>query len=284
MEAALAAGCLHLLLGHHAADQAETVAMRAARGPGGNEGIAAWTARNEVLLLRPLLNIPPGALRAYLAAQNMPWVEDPSNANPKFERVRIRLAGAGAPPAGAPPGDAAARQAREREAAAFLARHATMRPEGFAHIHASSAPPAALAALIRVIGGADYPPAQTSVAALAAGLRPATLGGVRILAAGRWGPGWLLVRELAACAAPVPAVPDARWDNRFALTRPAPGYRFGALGPDAKNYKRYNNLPSAVLRALPALRRGNADLVFPAPALFSPPAPATAHPFCDASQ
>ena len=46
-EAAAESGFLHLLLGHHAADQAETVQMRAARGPGGAEGIAAWIRANR---------------------------------------------------------------------------------------------------------------------------------------------------------------------------------------------------------------------------------------------
>ena len=50
-------GILHLLLAHHADDQAETVAMRAARrsGPDGLAGMAALVDQPEVRLLRPLL-------------------------------------------------------------------------------------------------------------------------------------------------------------------------------------------------------------------------------------
>ncbi len=279
-QAASAQGRLHLLLGHHQADQAETVAMRARRGPGGAEGIAAWAARGNVLLLRPLLDVPPAVLRAYLAAQGMEWVEDPSNQNPRFERVRIRFEGAGMQPA-----SAAARQEREQEAARFLARHAALRPEGFAVLDAPAAPAAALAALLRVVGGNVYAPDQPATAALAARLRPATLAGVRILAAGRLGPGWLLVREPAALAPPVPARRGALWDGRFTLeAAPPPGQSLGALGDEAKNHKKYNNLPSVVLRTMAALRAADGTLSFPAPVLFTPPSPAAPHPFFSAGQ
>jgi tRNA(Ile)-lysidine synthase len=274
-QAAFAAGCLHLLLGHHAADQAETVAMRARRGPGGAEGMAAWSARNQVLLLRPLLGVQPGALRDYLRQQGMDWVEDPSNQADKFERVRIRQAGQGLPPTGAE-----ARAAREAEDAAFLARHAQIRPEGFALLDAGSAPSSALGALIRSLGGMLYPPRQEQLAALAGRLRPATLGGVRILPAGRLGPGWLLAREPAACAPTVPAILGARWDGRFTLlAEPGAGYNLGALGVDAEKFRRYNELPSVVLRAMPALREADGNIRFPVPVWFSPAVPVTAYPF-----
>jgi len=274
-QAAFAAGYLHLLLGHHAADQAETVAMRAARGSGGLEGMAAWSARDKVLLLRPLLGVQPEALRDYLRGQGMDWVEDPSNQAEKFERVRIRKAGQGLPPSGA-----AERAAREAEDATFLGRHVQIRPEGFALLDAASAPPSALGALIRSLGGTMYPPRQEKLAALAARLRPATLGGVRIAPAGRLGPGWLLAREPAACAPPVPATQGARWDERFTLlVAPGPGYSFGPLGVDAGKFRRYNDLPAAVLRAMPALRCPAGNIQFPVPVWFSPQVPVTAHPF-----
>jgi tRNA(Ile)-lysidine synthase len=273
-QAALAAGRLHVLLGHHAADQSETVAMRAARGAHGQEGMAAWAARNPVLLLRPLLTVQPAALRAFLRAQAMEWVEDPSNFSPRFERVRLRQAGTSAQPA-----DPAPRQARESETAAYLARHAAIRPEGFALLDAAKAPVSALGALIRALGGAPYAPRQAALAALAENLRPATLGGVRILPAGRLGAGWLLVREPAGMAPPIPALAGAVWDNRFRLAMDAPGQSLGALGTDAKKFKKYNNLPAIVLRTQPCLRGQSGTITFPAGAPFSPPAPATSHLF-----
>jgi len=273
-QAALAAGRLHVLLGHHAADQSETVQMRAARGARGLEGMSAWSARRDILLLRPLLAVQPAVLREFLRENAMEWVEDPSNLSPRFERVRIRTSGTRAEPV-----DAAPRQARESEAAAYLARHATIRPEGFALLDAAHAPVSALGALIRVLGGAQYAPRQAALAALAENLRPATLGGVRILPAGRLGPGWLLLREPAGMALPIPAAPGAIWDNRFRLAAGAPGQTLGALGQDAKKFHKFNALPSIVLRTQPCLRDPTGAITFPAAAAYSPPAPATSHLF-----
>jgi tRNA(Ile)-lysidine synthase len=274
-QAANAGGFLHLLLGHQAADQAETLAMRAARGPGGAEGIAAWTARANILVLRPLLRMPPADLRAYLTAQGMGWVEDPSNRNPHFERVRVRALS----PSGA--GDPAARQARDQDTASFLARFATISPLGFATLHADTAPPAAVAALLRIIAGADYPPRADATTRLAAKLRPATLHGVRISPAPE---GWRFTREAAACAADESCDENGggalAWDGRFTLIPPAlPGDRLGALGLEAANTAGLRHLPATVRRTLPAWRRAGGETVAPAPARFTPPAPACAHPF-----
>jgi len=271
--AANAAGSLHLLLGHQAADQAETVAMRAARGAGGAEGIAAWTARPNIILVRPLLRMPPTALRDYLTTRHMPWVEDPSNQNRQFERVRVRASS----PAGA--GDPAARQARDQETATFLARFATISPLGFATIHADTAPPAALSALLRIVAGAAYPPRADATARLAENLRPATLHGVRISPAPG---GWRLTREIAACApaaiADETGAAPLLWDGRFTLIPPAPpGSR---LGPPAAMLPDLRHLPATLRRTFPAWQRPDGATIAPAPVRFTPPAPACPHPFC----
>jgi len=270
-KAARAQKCLFLLLGHHEADQAETVAMRAARGDGGLQGMAGWTARGDILLLRPLLGINPTEIRAFLRRETMAWIEDPSNADRRFERVRVRQDGGGMAPA-----SAGARRAEELEAAEFLARHAVLRPEGFALIRADSAPPAALAALLRVVGGAKYKPRRDSVAVLAAWLRPATLAGVRVQKSGKLR-GWLLAREPAACAGPVPASENALWDNRFRLQTAVPGASLEALRANAAAFRKQSELPSLVLQTMPCLRLG--DAIRLAPVHFTPPAPACGHTF-----
>jgi tRNA(Ile)-lysidine synthase len=169
--------------------------------------------------------------------------------------------------------------AREQAVAGFLASHVQFYPEGFALLDAATAPPAALGVLIRTIGGANYPPRQEALARLGARLRPATLGGVRMLPAGRLGPGWLLVREPAACAPPMAALPGAFWDGRFRLAGGAPDKTLGALGVEAQKFRKFNNLPSIVLRGLPALRDADGTVSFPVAARFTPAAPATSHPF-----
>ena len=85
-------GILHLLVAHHADDQAETVAMRAARqsGPDGLAGMSAVVELPEIRLLRPLLGVPRARLTATLVARGVPWIDDPSNTDPRFERARLR--------------------------------------------------------------------------------------------------------------------------------------------------------------------------------------------------
>lgn len=89
-------GILHLLAAHHAEDQAETVTMRAAHGsgPDGLAGMAAVVERRDARLLRPLLGVRRASLTAYLQARGLTWIDDPSNSDPRFERVRIRESGA----------------------------------------------------------------------------------------------------------------------------------------------------------------------------------------------
>ena len=302
-----AAGIVHLLLGHHAADQAETVLMRRLGGSGaaGLAGMAAIRETASVRLLRPLLAVPPGRLRDTLRAAGMHWVEDPSNRDPASLRARLRTARAD------PEGDGEATRAlvrsavrhgreraeTERRIAAVLAERARLYPEGFAVLTAGPIPAAALAALLQAIAGAPYPPPPRQVAPLAAAPAPATLAGVRLLPAGKLGPGLLLVREAAAQAAAVPARPGARWDGRFRLDRhaaPPEGAMLGPLGA-AAGLRGGSLLPAAVLRALPALRLGEQIIAVPhlghpdaatcrdLPLRFSPRRPAAGAPWPSAA-
>ena len=303
-EACAEAGILHLLLGHHAADQAETLLIRSLSGSGehGMAGMAPLVETARLRLLRPLLSVPPGRLRTWLTARGVGWVDDPSNADTKALRPRLRALRRdqdGEGPATAALVAAAmasgrARGEQDRRIAECLAETTALRPEGFAILRGSRLPEAALAALIQTLAGAEYPPSTRSIAAVAADLRPATLAGVRLLPAGRLGPGLLAVREPAAMAPPIEARPGAVWDARFRLGMQAcvpPGTTLGALGADAARLRRSSCLPAAVLWTLPALRCSDTLLAVPHlhypdsegcakfPMLFSPPRPAVAAPF-----
>ncbi len=309
-EACASAGILHLLLGHHALDQAETVLIRSlgGSGPAGLSGMAALAETASVRMLRPLLAVPPDRLRAMLVSAGMAWFEDPSNVDATALRPRLRLArrdhaGRGSATvalAGAAAASARHRTAADGNAAACLADRVSLRPEGYCLL-CDGAPgrdrgidPHALAALLQTIAGSPFPPPTASVAPLAAAPRPATLAGVRLLPAGRLGPGLLVVREPAAMAPPVAAVPGAVWDGRFRLTADArlpSGATLGALGVDAARLRKASDLPAAVLRTLPAIRFEGALLAVPhllypdaqtcelAPLVFSPPHPAAGAPF-----
>ncbi|MCK6530552.1 tRNA lysidine(34) synthetase TilS [Myxococcota bacterium] len=77
-------GARRVAVGHHMADQAETAIMGLLRG-----GIAAMPPRRG-RLVRPLLGEARGALRAWAAARGLRWREDPTNADPRHLRNRVR--------------------------------------------------------------------------------------------------------------------------------------------------------------------------------------------------
>ncbi|MDI7860592.1 tRNA lysidine(34) synthetase TilS [Rhizobiaceae bacterium n13] len=82
---------------HTLDDQQETIAMRAIRSRSmespGLAGMApAVLLDRRVWLFRPLISCRRADIRAYLHAQGQGWIDDPSNDNPAYERVRTRLA------------------------------------------------------------------------------------------------------------------------------------------------------------------------------------------------
>lgn len=231
-------GVLHLLLAHQADDQSETFLLRLSRasGPEGLAAMAGVSERAEARILRPLLDVPHARLTATLDACGQPWLEDPSNRDPRFARAHLRtilpeLARRGL--------DgvrfqslvgrfAARRRATEWRLADFLARAAAIHPEGWAVLDRGvlqTAPfetaQAALARLVLAVGGREYPPRAERVARLVVALRgdrPATrtLGGcLFVLRSGQI----LIVREPAAIAPPLAVNPGATvmWDDRFVV-------------------------------------------------------------------
>lgn len=86
--AALRLGCSRVALGHTADDQAETVLFRILRGTG-LPGLAGIPYRRGIFI-RPLLDVRRSSLLAYLGKRRVPFIEDPSNRNRHFARVRIR--------------------------------------------------------------------------------------------------------------------------------------------------------------------------------------------------
>jgi tRNA(Ile)-lysidine synthase len=79
-----------IVTAHHADDQLETVLMRLARGSG-VDGLAGVRARNG-RIVRPLLGFRKAELVAHCEGRGIPFVQDPSNANPDYDRVRMRQA------------------------------------------------------------------------------------------------------------------------------------------------------------------------------------------------
>jgi len=83
-----------LVTAHHEDDQAETLLLQLLRGAG-VAGLAAMPAclpLDRGVLIRPLLGVPRSALRAWLHTRDLPWVEDPSNDDLRFDRNFLRQA------------------------------------------------------------------------------------------------------------------------------------------------------------------------------------------------
>jgi tRNA(Ile)-lysidine synthase len=177
---ALANGVATVLLAHTRDDQAETFLLRLGRGSG-VDGLSAMRARapfplpgyDGLALVRPLLDIGRGELRADLASRGASWLEDPMNEDARFARVRIRellpaLEDAGVSTvriAQAVAHLARAREALDAQTARFLARHAHFSPGGraFLDVSALRAEPReiglrALSAVLLRVGGQTYRP------------------------------------------------------------------------------------------------------------------------------
>ena len=251
---------LHLLLGHHRDDQAETFLMRLSRGSGlfGLAAMASVREKPAHRLLRPLLDCNRVHLESFLKREKQIWVEDPSNKDPKYTRVRIREK----MPEFAKLGLGAARIAKtagilgrdrkvlEETVAGLLAVAARPDPAGFVRFDASlvmAAPKAvgirALVRLLAMVGGGVYPPRQSGLDRLygeiassghSAPFKARTLAGCRILAThqarGQGQGGSLLVcREARAqeddlC---ITGPSESHWDGRFLLRF---GHNQGAQG------------------------------------------------------
>ena len=281
-------GVLHLLLGHHREDQAETFLMRLARGSGpiGLAGMSAVTETAHGRLLRPLLPVSRARLRRTLEVRRQPWVEDPSNEDTAFTRVRIRrsmprIAAAGMTAeaiATATENAARVRSALEIETARLLAEAAEIFPAGYGRLRMDLFDRAprmiaknALAAMVTCIGGRVYGPRTDRLDRLyeairgSAGSRGRTLSGCVI--APRHGH-LLIAREPAKAIETVPLTSgdEMNWDGRFRVRvartpRMAADLRLGRLGQDgwarlvrADPSLKQTEIPAAARIALPAVR------------------------------
>jgi len=81
-----------LLLAHHGDDQLETVLFRLFRGSGvaGLAGMPFTRALGAGALARPLLEFSREQLEAWAESVGLPWIEDPSNSDQRFDRNYLR--------------------------------------------------------------------------------------------------------------------------------------------------------------------------------------------------
>ncbi len=295
---------------HHQDDQAETFVMRLARGSG-LEGLGAMAERRpagswpliDAPILRPLLAVPKARLRASLKARGVNWIEDPSNSDEGFERVRVRQTLGGLAQLGMSADSTALSARRLRSAdAAFEQMLRALLPERPLEwrfgLQARMVFPWALCSeyamvrvlrtLIRQFGGAASDPELAQVESLVERYwrndpdlrRGVTLAGCQILVQHENNeqpqqPVWSIHREVHGAGletVDLEARYPALWDNRFWVTAAEcpPGSRVEALGPAGWACLRRRvpeleclSLQARVMATLPVVRLDGSTIAHP---------------------
>ena len=268
-------------LGHTMDDQAETILMRLARGAGvdGLSGMAGRFSRDGMAYLRPTLPLNRDELRTFLTARKLRWVEDPSNEDLDFERVRMREALAILAPLGVTKEQLCTVAANLGEARAAISWMAASWVAKSAKVVAGdlifdrpaySGLPAEmrrrlLAQGVRWISSSDYPPRRQAVEAALRVIREGgntTLHGCRVMVSDMT---VRITREHAAVR-DLSGPSDALWDRRWILKGPhAPELVVRALGDAVKDCPdwRATGMPRISLLASPALWRGDTLIAAP---------------------
>jgi tRNA(Ile)-lysidine synthase len=219
-----------IVTGHTLDDQIETVAMRADRSTEGALGLAGMAPAtlygSRLWILRPFLRTRRSVIRTYLDGLGQSWIDDPSNEDPRYERIRIRQSA----PTIAP--SVIEEAARKREAlslgaAQWLGTSAEVFTGPVVKIALSSdtTPSAeirdhALSTLTAILGGKPHRPAASSLARLADALHAGndfrlTLSGCLVLRRGKY---LFLLRERRGFL-PLSLPPSASmvWDGRYLI-------------------------------------------------------------------
>ncbi len=248
----------HVLFAHTQDDVAETFLMRLARGSG-VEGLSAmaeqrfvqmrWNEEFEVI--RPLLNTSRADLRHYIDAFQVPYVNDPSNEDPRFDRVRVRRALAELGIDAAKISQTAQRMARASEALALRASEVAREcvqegkwghspigdlivdRDAFATVDIETQL-RVLAAALKWVSSAEYRPRAAPLEALldrALSGGGGTLHGARVIVSGAH---LRICREYEAVKAlSVQMDGPTVWDRRWTVISPEhDGFSLRALGPD----------------------------------------------------
>lgn len=289
-EAARAEGIGMVLTGHTADDQAETIMMRRQRSftddGRGLAGMAPATLyEGAVWIVRPLLCERREALREALRRRNLSWIDDPTNADPAYERPRVRAAIGDGGEDFAAALDLAAGAARRRielgeKAARLIGLLASQPVRGLVRLDPEfvgtsdrAAAIYALRILLASVGGVPFLPDEVRAAALFDRLSGqklrATLSRVRVDA--RRG-GIFLHREARGLPEPQSVAQGMVWDGRRLITfnDADDGLVIAPAGPayvasivETTTARVPKSLVRAALCAEPALWRGAERLGFP---------------------
>ncbi len=277
-QAAREAGAGLVFTGHTRDDQAETVSMRAGRGTGrgtglGGAGIApASLYEGAIWFVRPLLSHGRADLRSYLASRDVRWIDDPTNDDTAYERVRVRrslTAEMAARRIAEAETAAAARIALGARAARLIDGHARCVAPGLyrvdpAFVENADAEAAlyALRVLTAMAGGSLHLPSEDPSARVLAGLRAGVCATLSRAVIDRRSSGIYLHRERRNLPTGTGAMREGLWDRRYRLSAPE-GLHIAPFGAAARDLLPEANptLPQDLLFAAqfaePALWRGD---------------------------
>lgn len=285
---ALSRGIGVVALGHTRDDVAETVLMGLGRAAGlaGLSGMRPRWEAGGVTFVRPLLDAGRTELRDWLRTQGIGWVDDPTNENPRYTRVKARKALEALKPLGITAerlAEVAANLARVQEALTTqvaAAGQGVIEAAGALQFtpgiwaEPSEVQRQVVIAAVLWLGGGGYAPRAAEVDRLVAALSgrgDATLAGCR--ARGGW-----LMREARVVGGPV-AVGDL-WDGRWLVGGPVGEVRgLGADGLRQVKDWRKAGLPREVLQVTPGVWEGERLLAAPAAGLSAGWTARLQHPF-----
>lgn len=220
-----------IVTAHTMDDQRETLLMRGKRRPDEEDGSGTGIA-DEVLfdrriwIARPFLSCRRVDIRAYLEARGISWLDDPSNEDVTYERVRTRMDLAQEQARALPADDGANRIALSGRAAAWLDAHVTIHANALCLIERSglSADKAvvayALSRLAAVFGGKAYGPGRAQMERVLAFVNGAnsgrrTVGGVVFDL--RRDALYLMRESRNIGPLSIPAGAKGNWDGRFEI-------------------------------------------------------------------
>lgn len=276
-----------ILLGHNADDRSETVWMRVSHGAQAS-GLAAmpftaphplWPVGQGLTIARPLIDQSRAAVRSWLKQQGLDWIDDPSNEDPAYTRIRVRRTVSAIRERGFDPQRLAAlsedagavEDALSNTAARHFAALVELTGWGGARMAASLTDlpdqifHRVLAAAIAAVSGRPLPSPQ-AVDAIGLGLKSgaaATGGGAALT---YWqGAAWL-VREpgrTPPAAIALKAGQSSVFDGRFEVSAGEKPVSVAPLGSDYTHFPRrdcLDQLPGLARPTLPAMRRDGTEL------------------------
>jgi len=223
----LGANCL--LTAHTLDDQLETVEMRRRRSdtsPRGLAGIApAALFFGRLAVHRPFLGVRRAAIRNDLRDGAIGWFDDPSNDNPRYERVRVRQSGEFALDLDAIAAAAERRVAAAEAAAAYIHTHVRMPVPLLFELplpYDDDAGNLTLATLIAVAGGQTHLPGKEQLVRLRLALQmksAVSLG--RTVIERRKGVHYIGRDRRNLPSLTLAPGENVDWDGRFRVTRSA---------------------------------------------------------------